>query len=86
MHLDFGSSTFPVGLGSCILLVLVLSLLEPRLRHIVRIDSNRRIYVNGIPYYRIVLAASGVVLLFALFLWARGELGSYVRDLVRLGR
>ena len=85
MHLDFGSANLAVGLGGCMLVVLVLTLLEPRFQHMVRIDSNRRIYLCGIPYYRIVLGASSGVILFAIFLWARGELGSFVHDLFRVG-
>jgi len=67
--LDLGAATVPVGLVGCMLLVPLLSLLEPRFQHVVRIDSNRRIYVNGIPYYRLVLATIGAVLLMVIVIW-----------------
>jgi len=86
-ELDFGSANVPVGLGICALAVLVISFLDPRLRHILRIrqDSDRRIYINDIPYYRIVLATIGGLILFALLLLATGQFGSFVHDSFGIG-
>ena len=85
--LQLGYATVPVALVSCVLLVLLITFLEPRFQHIVRvrINSDRRIYINDVPYHRIVLATIGGLILYALLLSATGQLGSFVHDLFRTG-
>jgi len=68
--LDFGSANLPVGLGSCLLLVLLIHLVDRAFPCLVRIDGNRRIYVNGVPYYRLVLATIAALILMAIIVWA----------------
>jgi hypothetical protein len=87
LHLAEGY-TVPVGLGMCMLAALVITFLEPRVQHIlrIRIDNDRRIYINDIPYYRIVLAASGVAIFSALVLLATGRFGSFVGDFLNVFR
>ena len=82
--IHLGSATIPVAFVSAILLTLLVAFLEPRLAPIlrIRIDPDRRIYINDIPYYRIVLVAGGVAILSALLLLATGQFGSFVHNVV----
>ena len=78
--LHLGYATVPVALVSCVLVVLVISLLEPRFQHVIRIrqDSDRRIYINDIPYYRFMFTAIGVLGSSAIVFWAMASIGKLV--------